>query len=74
MYQLQRLTGCWMLALAPLLFVLGCFRTVRRGKVFVLAGLLVSVPAMVIPVRGISLAQSRSIRRPICLATECSNG
>ena len=30
MHQLQRLTGCWMLALAPLLFVLGRFSKVRR--------------------------------------------
>jgi hypothetical protein len=58
MPHLQRLTGCWMLALAPLLFALGRFSGVSRGKVFALPGLLVSVAAMVIPVRGISVAQS----------------
>ncbi len=58
MHHLQRLTGCWILALAPLLFALGRFSGVSRGKVFALAGLLVSIPAMVIPVRGISVAQS----------------
>ena len=58
MPHLQRLTGCWMLALAPLLFALGRFSGVSRGKVFALAGLLVSIAAMVIPVRGISVSQS----------------
>ena len=58
MHHLQRLTGCWMLALAPLLFVLGRFSKVRRCKVLTLAGVLVSVAAMVIPVRGISVSQS----------------
>ena len=47
-----------MLALAPLLFVLGRFSEVSRGKLLPFAGLLVSIPAMVIPVRGISVAQS----------------
>jgi hypothetical protein len=58
MHPLQRLTGCWMLALAPLLFVLGRFSKVRRCKILTLAGVLVSVAAMVIPVRGISVSQS----------------
>ena len=58
MHPLQRLTGCWMLALAPLLFVLGRFSKVRRCKFLTLAGVLVSVAAMVIPVRGISVSQS----------------
>jgi hypothetical protein len=58
MHPLQRLTGCWMLALAPLLFVLGRFSKVRRCKFLTLAGALVSVAAMVIPVRGISVSQS----------------
>src|SRR4029077_4514217 len=58
MNQLQRLTGCWMLALAPLLFVLGRFSKVRDCRVLTLAGVLVSVAAIVIPVRGISVAQS----------------
>ena len=54
----QLSTGFWMLALAPLLFVLGRFSGVSRGKVLPLAGVLVSIAAMVIPVRGISVAQS----------------
>ena len=58
MPHLQRLTGCWMLALAPLLFALGRFSRVSHGKVFALAGLLVSIAAMVIPVRGISVSES----------------
>src|SRR6266481_1550093 len=58
MHPLQRLTGCWMLALAPLLFVLGRFSKVRGCKVLTLGGVLVSVAAMVIPVRGISVSQS----------------
>jgi hypothetical protein len=58
MHPLQRLTGCWMLALAPLLLVLGRFSKVRRCKFLTLAGVLVSVAAMVIPVRGISVSQS----------------
>jgi len=58
MHPLQRLTGCWMLALAPLLFTLGRFSKVPRCKFLTLAGVLVSVAAMVIPVRGISVSQS----------------
>jgi hypothetical protein len=58
MHYLQRLTGCWMLALAPLLFVLGRVSKVRACKVVMLAGLFVSVAAMVIPVRGISVSES----------------
>ena len=58
MPHVQRLTGFWMLALAPLLFVLGRFSRVSRGKLLPFAGLLVSVAAMVIPVRGISVSQS----------------
>ena len=44
MHYLQRLTGFWMLALAPLLFAIGRFTGVSRGKVFALAGLLVCDP------------------------------
>ena len=47
-----------MLALAPLLFVLGRFSRVSHGKLLSFAGLLVSIAAMVIPVRGISVSQS----------------
>jgi hypothetical protein len=54
----QRPTGFWMLALAPLLFALDCLSGASRGKVLTLAGLLVSIAAMVIPVRGISVSQS----------------
>ena len=51
-------TGLWMLAIAPLLFVLGRFSGVSRGKLLSFSGLLVSIPAMVIPVRGFSVTQS----------------
>jgi hypothetical protein len=54
----RRLTGFWMLALAPLLFALDCLSGASRGKALTLAGLLVSIAAMVIPVRGISVSQS----------------
>ena len=50
--------GLWMLAIAPLLFVLGPFTGVSRGKLLPFSGLLVSIPAMVIPVRGFSVTQS----------------
>ena len=50
--------GLWMLAIAPLLFVLGRFSGVSRGKLLSFSGLLVSIPAMVIPVRGFSVTQS----------------
>ena len=50
--------GLWMLAIAPLLFVLGLFSRVSRGKLLSFSGLLVSIPAMVIPVRGFSVTQS----------------
>src|SRR6185437_1376525 len=46
MPHLQRLTGCWMLALTPLLFVFGRFSKVRDCKVLMLSGVLVSVAAM----------------------------
>jgi Bacterial membrane protein YfhO len=62
----RSLTGFWMLALAPILFALGRISDLSRHKDVVLAGLLVSVAAMVIPVRGISLSQSE-FRKPINL-------
>jgi hypothetical protein len=54
----RSLTGFWMLALAPLLFVLGRISNLYRYKDLALAGLLVSIAAVVIPVRGIPLSQS----------------
>ena len=50
--------GLWMLAIAPLLFVLDLFSGVSRGKLLSFSGLLVLIPAMVIPVRGFSVTQS----------------
>jgi hypothetical protein len=54
----QSRTGFWMLALAPILFVLGRISRVACYKDMVSAGLLVSIAAMVIPVRGFSGSQS----------------
>jgi hypothetical protein len=51
-------TGFWMLALAPILFALGRFGGIPRYEKLTLAALLVSIAAMVIPVRGIPLSQS----------------
>jgi hypothetical protein len=52
------LTSVWMLALTPILFVLGRSCRVSQYKHVTLAALVVSVAAIVIPVRGISVAQS----------------
>jgi hypothetical protein len=60
------LTGFWMLALVPILFVLGRISNSSRYKDVASAGLLVSVAAMVIPVRGIPISQS-DISKPINL-------
>jgi hypothetical protein len=54
----RSLTSFWMLALAPILLVLGYISNVRRYYELASAGLLVSLAAMVIPVRGIPLSQS----------------
>jgi hypothetical protein len=62
----RSLTGFWMLALAPLLFVLGRISNLYRYKDLALAGLLVSIAAVVIPVRGIPLSQSE-FSKPINL-------
>jgi hypothetical protein len=51
-------TGFWMLALAPILFILGRVSRVSRYIGVISAGLLVSIAAIVIPVRGFSVAQS----------------
>jgi hypothetical protein len=51
-------TGLWMLGLAPLVYALGRFCRVSRYKDMTSAALLVSVAAMVIPVRGLSVSQS----------------
>ncbi len=60
------LTGFWMLALVPILFVLGRISNSSRYKDVASAGLLVSMAAMVIPVRGIPLSQS-DFSKPINL-------
>jgi hypothetical protein len=57
----RSLTSFWMLALAPILFVLG-ISNLSRYKDVTLAGLLVSAAAIVIPVRGIHLSQSDFIK------------
>lgn len=62
----RSLTGFWMLALGPTLFVLARISNLSRYKNVVLAALLVSMTAMVIPVRGISLSQSE-FSKPINL-------
>jgi hypothetical protein len=54
----RSLTGFWMLAMAPILFALGRMMNVSRYREVALAGLLISVAAMIIPVRGIPLSQS----------------
>ena len=55
-------TGFWMLALAPILFVLGRFSRISRYKDLILAALLVSTAAMVIPVRGFPVSQSDFVK------------
>jgi hypothetical protein len=64
--QSRSLTGFWMLALAPILFVLGRISNLSRYKDVASAGLLVSMAAIVIPVRGIPLSQS-DFSKPINL-------
>jgi hypothetical protein len=54
----RSLTSFWMLASAPILFVLGCTCRVSRYKDVTLAALLVSIAAMVIPLRGFAVSQS----------------
>lgn len=51
-------TGFWVLALAPILFVVGRFWRLSGYKNLVSAAVLVSLAAVVIPVRGFSLSQS----------------
>jgi hypothetical protein len=62
----RSLTGFWMLALAPILLVLGCISNLSRYNDLASAGLLVSLAAMVIPVRGFSVSQS-DFNKPINL-------
>jgi hypothetical protein len=62
----RSLTSFWMLALAPILLALGCISKLSRYKELTLAGLLVSLAAMVIPVRGFSISQSE-FNKPINL-------
>ncbi len=61
-------TGFWMLAVAPILLILGRFCRVDRYKDITSAGVLVSVAAMVIPVRGISVSQSDFDKPPNLLS------
>jgi hypothetical protein len=61
-------TGFWMLAVAPILLVLGRSCRVARYKDIASAGVLVSVAAMVIPVRGISVSQSDFDKPPNLLS------
>jgi hypothetical protein len=51
-------SGFWMLALAPLLFVLGSVWKSSNYKTVTLAGVLVSAAALVIPLRGFSVSES----------------
>ena len=48
----------WVLALAPILLILGGLARIAGHKNLVLSALIVSIAAMVIPVRGYSVAQS----------------
>jgi hypothetical protein len=59
-------TSFWMVALAPILFLVGRSCRVSEYKDVTSAGLLVSVAAMVIPVRGLSVSQS-DFNKPINL-------
>ena len=61
-------TGFWILALAPILFVLGYSCRLVFYKDITSAGVLVSVAAMVIPVRGISVSQSDFDKPPNLLS------
>jgi len=55
---LRTQTGFWILAVAPILFVLGYVCRVPRRNKLVPAAALVSVAAVVVPTRGISISQS----------------
>ena len=59
-------TSFWVVGLAPILFVVGRSCRVSEYKDVTSAGLLVSVAAMVIPVRGLSVSQS-DFNKPINL-------
>ncbi len=63
---LQSLASFWMLALAPIMFALGRFSRASQYKEMTSAALLVSIAAVVIPVRGFSLSQS-AFDKPINL-------
>jgi hypothetical protein len=62
----RRQIGFWMLALAPILFVLGTICRLRTSRHVVLAALCVSAAAVVIPVRGFSVSES-SFDKPMNL-------
>jgi Bacterial membrane protein YfhO len=57
-------TGFWMLALAPIMFLIGRLGKLPDYKPVVLAAAFVSTAALVIPVRGISVSQSE-FNKPI---------
>jgi len=59
-------TGFWMLALAPIVFVLGWCGRLSSYKNFTTAALFVSMAAMVIPAGGFSLSES-DLAKPISL-------
>jgi hypothetical protein len=54
----QTLTASWILALAPVLFLLARLCRLSACRNVVLAAVLVSVAAAIIPVRGLSVSQS----------------
>jgi hypothetical protein len=54
----RALTGFWILALAPGLFLLACVCRLPGCRNVAIAAVLVSVAAAVIPVRGFSISQS----------------
>jgi hypothetical protein len=51
-------TGFWILALAPILFILGCVCRTPGYKNVVSAAVLVSAAAVVIPIEGFSVSES----------------
>jgi hypothetical protein len=51
-------TGFWILAVAPILFILGCVCRTSGYKNVVSAAVLVSAAAVVIPIEGFSVSQS----------------
>jgi len=62
----RSLTSFWMLALAPILLILGRITNISRYSRVASAGLLVSLAALVVPVRGLSASRS-DFNKPINL-------